>query len=46
MHAGTLNAVRVRKNDVTASSVRLQEDALDFDKSLEDGADVDLDGVW
>jgi hypothetical protein len=43
---GTLNAVRVRKNDINASSVRLHEDGLDFDKSLEDGADVDLDGVW
>jgi hypothetical protein len=43
---GALNAVRVRKTDVTASSVRLHEDALDFDKSLENRADVDLDGVW
>jgi hypothetical protein len=43
---GALNVVRVRKNDVNASSVRFHEDALDFDKSLEDRADVDLDGVW
>jgi hypothetical protein len=43
---GTLNAVRIHKNDVSASSVRLHEGALDFDKSLEDGADVDIDGVW
>jgi hypothetical protein len=42
---GALNAVCVRKNDISASSVRLHEGALDFDKSLEDGADVDLDGV-
>jgi hypothetical protein len=43
---GALNAVRGRKNDVNASSVRFHEDVLDLDKSLEDGADVDLDGVW
>jgi hypothetical protein len=43
---GALNAVRVRKNDVGASSIRLHESALDFDKSLEDRADVDIDGVW
>jgi len=36
----------ISKNDVSASSVRLHEDALDPDKSLEDGADVGLDEVW
>jgi hypothetical protein len=43
-----LNVVRIHKNDVSTSSVRLHEDALDVDKSLEDGADVGLglDGVW
>ena len=34
------------KNDVGASSDRWREDALGLDKSLEDGADVGLDGVW
>jgi hypothetical protein len=43
---GALNAVHVRKSDVNASSVWFHEDALDLDKSLEDGADVNLDGVW
>jgi hypothetical protein len=34
-----LHAMRVRKNDVRASSVQLYEDVLDL-------ADVGLDGVW
>jgi len=43
---GVLIAVRVRKNDIGASSVWLHEDALDLYRSLEDGAEGDLDGVW
>jgi hypothetical protein len=35
-----LHAMRVRKNDVRASSVQLDEDALDL------AADVGVDGVW
>jgi hypothetical protein len=38
--------MRVCKNDIDASSVWLHKDALDLDRSLEDGAQVDLDGVW
>jgi hypothetical protein len=34
------------KCDVWISSIWLHEDALDPDKSLDDGVDVGLDGVW
>jgi hypothetical protein len=40
------NAVLVRTNDVSASSIWLHEDALHLEKSVEDRVDVDLDGVW
>jgi hypothetical protein len=43
---GAPNAVRVHTIDVSASSVRLHEDVLHLEKSVEDRVDVDLDGVW
>ena len=43
---GVLNAVYIRKTDSDAFFVRLYEYARDLAKTLEDGADVGLDGVW
>ena len=42
---GVLNVVRGRKNDISASSILLHEDALDLNKSLQDGTDVGLNSI-